>query len=193
MERDALRKEKIRARNSLTPIERKALSNRISCRIAGSEEFRRAETILLYKGVRGEVRLDLLEEMASKAGKRLSYPLCIESGEMIALIPEDETAWKKGSFGILEPVRQRAVLIAPQSIDLVLCPCTVFDRFCGRMGMGGGYYDRYLPMCENACIAAVAFEVQRAAEAPMESWDRPMDMVFTEAKCYIADGGRYNE
>ena len=52
------------------------------------------------------------------------------------------------------------------------------------MGMGAGFYDRYLAKCVNAHIAAVAFEVQKADCIPMEPWDKPMEMVFTEAGTY---------
>ena len=185
MERNMLRKEKIRARDSLTAAEREALSERISRRILDSETYRQAETLLIYKGVRGEVRLDVLEKAAAAEGKRLADPLCVGPGEMIALAadPLDESAWTKGAYGILEPARERAEEIAPKDIDLVICPCTAFDEACGRMGMGAGYYDRYLPQCGGAAVAA-AFEAQKAERVPMEPWDRAMDMVCTENRVY---------
>lgn len=186
MERNMLRKEKIRARDSLSAAEREALSERISRRILDSEEYRQAETLLIYKGVRGEVRLDVLEKAAAAEGKQLAYPLCVGPGEMIALAadPLDESAWTKGAYGILEPVRERAEEIAPKDIDLVICPCTVFDEVCGRMGMGAGYYDRYLTQCGGAAVVAAAFEAQKAERVPMEPWDQAMDMVFTENRVY---------
>ncbi len=48
--------------------------------------------------------------------------------------------------------------------------------------MGGGYYDRFLPRCERAVIAAVAYELQRVDELETEPWDVAMDLVFTEAE-----------
>ena len=182
--RKELRKSKIQARNSLFPEERERLSAVISERIAASEVFQRAKTVLIYRATKGEVRLDALEKADEAAGKRLVYPLCISDSEMISLLPEDENAWKPGYFGIMEPVRERSVEIPPEEIDLVICPYTVFDENCGRMGMGAGFYDRYLEKCVNAHIAAVAFEVQKADLVPMEPWDKPMEMVFTEAGTY---------
>ena len=182
--RKELRKSKIQARNSLSPEERERLSAIISDRIASSEIFKNAETVLIYRATKGEVRLDALEKADEAAGKRLVYPLCISDSEMISLLPEDENAWKPGYFGIMEPVREKSAEIPPEEIDLVICPCTVFDEDCGRMGMGAGFYDRYLAKCVNAHIAAVAFEVQKADPIPMEPWDKPMEMVFTEAGTY---------
>ena len=182
--RKELRKSKIQARNSLSPEERERLSAIISDRIASSEIFKNAETVLIYRATKGEVRLDALEKADEAAGKRLVYPLCISDSEMISLLPEDENAWKSGYFGIMEPVREKSAEIPPEEIDLVICPCTAFDEDCGRMGMGAGFYDRYLAKCVNAHISAVAFEVQKADSIPMEPWDKPMEMVFTEAGTY---------
>ena len=211
-ERQNLRKSRIAARDALSAEERDYLSKSIVSRILASQVFRQATTILIYKGIRGEVRLEALEEAVSAgaaspseeamhtraagpseeavsadfAEKRLVYPLCISKTEMIALEPLGEDSWKDGYCGIREPVREMSVEIRPEEIDLVICPCTVFDEAGGRMGMGAGFYDRYLPRCVNARIAAVAFEAQKADCVPMEPWDRPMDLVFTEKAVYCA-------
>ena len=199
-ERQNLRKSRIAARDALSAEERDRLSKSIVSRILASPVFRQAKTILIYKGIRGEVRLEALEEAVSAgvaspseeavgadfAEKRLVYPLCISKTEMIALEPQGEDSWKDGYCGIREPVREKSVEIRPEEIDLVICPCTVFDEAGGRMGMGAGFYDRYLPRCTNAHIVAVAFEAQKADCVPMEPWDRPMDLVFTEKAVYCA-------
>lgn len=97
---------------------------------------------------------------------------------MVVLLP-GEDAWQKGAYGIEEPVRALSEEVQPEEIDMVICPCTAFDGAGRRMGMGAGYYDRYLPKCRRAVIAAVAFDEQRAASVPVHDWDIPMQMVFT--------------
>ena len=201
-ERKALRKAKIAARDSLTAEERDRLSKSIVSHILGSRQFREAKTVLIYRGIRGEVRLDALEEAVEKgieaghpdfAGKRLVYPLCISKTEMIALMPEGADSWQDGYCGIREPIREKSQEIQPEEIDLVICPCTVFDENCGRMGMGAGFYDRYLEKCVNARITAAAFEVQKAEEVPMAAWDKPMEMVFTDVTVYCAKSACQND
>lgn len=179
-----LRRSRIRARDALGQAERAGLSRLISERILGSPEFRQAGTVLLYRATRGEVRLEGLEADPRAAGKRLVYPLCVSGSEMIALLPRGEDAWVSGYCGIPEPDRARSQLIPPEEIDLVLCPCTAFDEGGNRMGMGAGFYDRYLPQCVNAHVAAVAFECQKARPVPTDPWDRPMELVFTERAVY---------
>jgi 5-formyltetrahydrofolate cyclo-ligase len=104
---------------------------------------------------------------------------------MVAVLPgSGKDAWKSGYYGILEPDADKGTVIAPEDIDLVVCPCSSFDEDCNRMGMGGGFYDRYLPGCRSADFIAVAFETQKSEAIPSDPHDIPVDCVVTEKKCY---------
>ena len=202
-----LRLEKIAARDMLTPKERREKSEAIVRNILADPVFQKAKTVMIYRSVRGEVQLDMLPALAPE--KRYVYPLCVDKAEMIALCPlsrldgvgegekspngskvrgteeggtvaELSGAWRKGPFGIPEPDPEYSEIVAPEEIDLVLCPCSAFDRRHRRLGMGGGYYDRFLGKCVHAEIIAVAFAVQEADEVPTEAFDRKMDRVITE-------------
>ncbi len=179
--RSKIRAELKQARNSLTPQEREERSARAVERLAQSEVFQKAKTVMIYDHIGGELSLDSLLTHPASAGKRFCYPLCTSRTEMIAMIPG---AWQIGAYGIREPVRERSQELQPEEIDLVVCPGTGFDPACNRMGMGGGYYDRYLPRCVNARIVMVAFEAQKLAAIPVDPWDRPVEQVFTEDAVY---------
>ena len=173
-----LRREKIKARDAIPPLYRTEKSAAIVERILGSEVFRKAEVVMIYRAVRGEVRLDLLPVRAPE--KKYVYPLCVENNEMKALQPGSPEGWRNGPFHIPEPDPAFSEEIPPDRIDLVICPCTAFDEECNRLGMGGGYYDRFLPKCRNAAVVCVAFSVQRAESVPHGLPDRRMDGVITE-------------
>ena len=179
--RKALRAEKKQARSSLSPEERAEKSARAVERLAASEAFRAAETVMIYDHVGGELSLDSLLTHPAAAGKRFCSPLVLSKTEMIAMVPG---AWQLGAYGIREPVRELSEEVPPEALDLVVCPGTAFDPACNRMGMGGGYYDRYLPRCVNARIVMAAFEVQKVPALPVDPWDRPVELVFTEAETY---------
>lgn len=179
-----LRKRKIRARNSLTPEERESLSFEICGNIAASPEFRSAGTVMIYKAVKGEFNPEALTSLPEASGKRFVYPLCTGPGEMRAYLPETEDCWRPGFKNIPEPDPEKAAPVSPEEIDMVICPCSSFDEKLNRMGMGGGYYDRYLPLCGKSFIAAAAFEAQKSVELPAEAWDVKMKAVFTEKGIY---------
>ncbi len=179
--RTRLRAELKQARSRLSPQEREEKSAQAVERLAASEAFRSAKTVMIYDHVGAELSLDSLLTHPAAAGKRFCYPLCTSRTEMIAMIPG---AWQPGAYGIREPVRAQSEEVPPEALDLVVCPGTGFDPACNRMGMGGGYYDRYLPRCVNARIVMVAFEVQKRPAIPTDPWDRPVEQVFTEAAVY---------
>lgn len=182
-----IRREKIKARDTVSPRECAEKSAAIIERILESEIFRKAEVVMIYRAVRGEVRLDSLPARAP--GKKYVYPLCMANREMRALLPGASDSWRTGPFRIPEPDPEMSEEIPPDRIDLVFCPCTAFDTDCNRLGMGGGYYDRFLPKCGNAVVLAVAFEVQRTESVPHDFRDRRMDGVITEEREIKASGG----
>ena len=193
--RKALRKEKIKAREALTPQERAEKSRSICAHILQTPEWKHAKTVMIYKFVKGEVQLTALEEaneaLPEAERKTLLYPLCIEDRGMLAIAPGstdlNSAAWKKGAFGIPEPVPEQGRIVAPEDIDLVVSPCSSFDETFMRLGMGGGYYDRYLPKCTKADVMLVAFECQRAERIPAEDWDVPVPCIVTEERVLRAE------
>ena len=186
--RKALRKEKIKARESLTSQVRAEKSRAICANILQTPEWKRAKTVMIYKFVKGEVQLTALEDaneaLPEAERKTLLYPLCIEDRGMLAIAPGspdlNSSAWKKGAFGIPEPVPEAGRVALPEDIDLVISPCSSFDGTFMRLGMGGGYYDRFLPKCAKADVMLVAFDCQRAEKIPAEDWDVPVPCIVTE-------------
>lgn len=179
-----LRKKAIAAREALSPEERNQRSHIICERIASSPLYANADSIMIYSSVNAEVDLSHLASKASSDGKTVLYPYCRSKTEMDALLPGNAGAWKKGAFGISEPDPSKSTIFEPSAIDLVVCPCTGFDEACMRLGMGGGYYDRYLPKCENADVVAVAFDCQRIDRVPTDKNDAAVYAVFTEVETY---------
>lgn len=178
----ALRQEMLLARRGQGEEARREKSRRICAHMAAHPLFARAGTVLLYRAVRGEVDLAAL----AAAGKRLAYPRCLEGGAMEALVPWDSSAWRRGAYGIPEPDPERSDRLEPHELDLIVCPCVAFDDHFHRLGMGAGYYDRYLARCPETAAVAAAFAFQRAQRIPAAPWDRPMAAVFTEEGALLA-------
>lgn len=68
--------------------------------------------------------------------------------------------------------------------EILIVPLVAFDRNGGRLGYGGGFYDRTLERlrARRATLAiGFAFAAQEAADLPLEPTDQPLDMIVTEA------------
>ena len=68
--------------------------------------------------------------------------------------------------------------------ELVVTPLLAFDGSGGRMGQGGGYYDRTLGQLRaegRVFVVGLAFAGQEVEKLPAEDHDQPLDAVLTEA------------
>ena len=184
-EKESVRQQALLARSGLSDVERGTKSAAVVERIAALPEFRAAHTVMLYRAVRGELSLETLPVHPAAAGKRFVYPRCVSRTEMEAMLPG---GWKPGAFGIPEPDGETSETVQPEEIDLVVCPGTAFDDRGTRLGMGAGYYDRFLPRCRRAFIAMAAFEIQHFSSLPSSPRDFPLDLAVTEENLYLFPG-----
>ncbi|MDB5442612.1 MAG: 5-formyltetrahydrofolate cyclo-ligase [Phenylobacterium sp.] len=68
--------------------------------------------------------------------------------------------------------------------DLVVAPLLAFDRWGGRVGQGGGHYDRTLQTLRrhgSVFVLGLAYAGQEVDEIPMEPHDQRLDAILTEA------------
>lgn len=92
---------------------------------------------------------------------------------------------QSGRFGTLEPC-DREVL----QPTLLLVPLLAFDRRGGRLGYGGGYYDRTLagfgPGSDLVTIGC-GFVLQEVDTVPTGTHDRVLDAVATETGVFVVE------
>ena len=177
------RAEAYSRRRSLTEEERAAKSAAICCFLQKIPALCAAETVFSYAASPVEANLDEINQDLTAQGKKVCFPLCYRDGIMQAVLPapNDPQAWRRGAFGIREPVLERSSVVAPEEIDVVLVPCVAFDDRGGRCGHGKGYYDRFLEgISPNIPKILIAFDAQKTDEVAMEETDVRMDLVVTE-------------
>ena len=93
----------------------------------------------------------------------------------------------RGSYDLLEPET-----LAPSAqhefiADVIFLPLVAFDQNGTRLGMGGGYYDRYTSHSKHSRILRVglAHSIQEAKQPlPREPWDVSLDAVVTEQRAH---------
>ena len=175
----AQRKAGIAARRALSDNERTHSNAALCARIMALDCFKKAENILLYAAFGGEADLSALAVEAARQGKTLAYPVCGEGFSLTAAVPGPD-GWEVGTYGIRTPILSRSEILRPDQLDLVLVPCTAFDTACRRVGMGKGYYDRYLgdPAFRGFRVG-VCYAHQLVDDLPVEPHDVRMDRVIT--------------
>lgn len=88
-----------------------------------------------------------------------------------------------GPFGARVP--REGTQMVPQ---VLIVPLVAFDRFGGRLGYGGGFYDRTLEgLRARGPVFAVgyAWGAQEVARLPQEPTDQPLDALVTEAETLL--------
>jgi 5-formyltetrahydrofolate cyclo-ligase len=91
---------------------------------------------------------------------------------------EPDSKMIAGDFGALIP--ENLQWMVP---EILIVPLLAFDRQGGRLGYGGGFYDRTLEgLRTQGPVLAIgfAFAAQEAEALPLEITDQPLDMIITE-------------
>jgi len=95
---------------------------------------------------------------------------------------EPDRAMVEGKFGAAVP--KEIVFMRP---EIVIVPLVAFDRSGGRLGYGGGFYDRTLEgLRARGPVLAVgfAYAAQEADSLPLEPTDQPLDLLITEREIH---------
>lgn len=93
---------------------------------------------------------------------------------------EPDMPMRDGPFGAQVP--QEDDFFDP---EILIVPLVAFDLTGGRLGYGGGFYDRTLEglRARGAALAiGFAYDAQQSGALPLEPTDQPLDMIVTESR-----------
>lgn len=191
---------------------RKQAGAEIAMRLVMYPVFQQVETIFIYVNMEQEPDTRMIMETAWSMGKTVTVPRCLPGADhrMEAVVIQSLEDLVPGMMGIPEPKVGLPVLDA-YKIDLAIVPCMSADRSGGRLGHGGGYYDRFLKgtAMYKYCLCFEELLMENVAKAhnerdggslntgevvsgrissklPMEETDIPMDRIITEKQNYNA-------
>ena len=186
-----LRSEIARRVRAMSREDRAAESAAVCAHITGSPDYASARSILMYHALEDEVGLGALMDEAIQSGREVLLPVVQISdggegrGEMRILSLHDPVHdLCRGAFGIMEPCRGMP-LENLSAMGLVLVPGRAFDTAGGRLGRGGGYYDKFLRRLRPRKSGGppkigVAFGCQVVESVPRTGMDVLMDGLVTE-------------
>jgi len=133
---------------------------------------------MAFVGVGDEADTGATIDSLGVAGLRVLLPRVV-GDKIVAVVHDPGRALVAGAFGIPEPTGDP---VDPQEIDVVLVPGLAFTRDGRRLGQGGGFYDRFLPLVREDCVTVgVCFAEQIVDDLITEPHDRIVDLVITDA------------
>jgi 5-formyltetrahydrofolate cyclo-ligase len=180
----SLRLQVLRARDALPADLRMAASALIAATLSARSDFLDARVVLLTLPFGSEWDTMPLLSSALAQGKTVAMPRVNQERRMLETYAVCDAAREVGPGyrGIPEPIAD-CPPVPLASIDWVLVPGVAFDTEGGRIGYGGGYYDRLLPLLgKGTARIAGAFELQIVGSVPAAPHDGVVDAIVTEKR-----------
>jgi 5-formyltetrahydrofolate cyclo-ligase len=185
----ALRTRVLALRDALPEDARASASRAIAARIQARPDYGAANCVLVTLPFRNEWDTVALVRSALAAGKAVAMPRVDPNARMLDLHAIADLARDVGPGvrNIPEPL-SHCPTIAREAIDFVVVPGVAFDRNGRRLGYGGGYYDRLLPLLRTgAARVAGAFDLQLVDRVPAGPNDIGIDAVITESRALLME------
>lgn len=179
-----LRQSIIAAREKLSASARLRLSRAVIGSVCDLPSYRQAQTVLGYLNFGAELGAELWVQRALADGKRILLPRVNQASKHLDLykVQDLQHDVAPGLWGIREPVVERCIKEeALGTVDFILLPGVAFTREGGRLGYGGGFYDKLLArMPHRPTLVGGAFALQVVQEIPLESTDHKVEWLVTE-------------
>ncbi|MFP4634249.1 MAG: 5-formyltetrahydrofolate cyclo-ligase [Nitriliruptoraceae bacterium] len=180
-DKQALRASALAARRQLSRDERAAASARAVERLLELPELAGVRTVLLFAATRDELDVTGAVGQLHQRGARTLLPR-VRGDELELAAVGDLASLVLGYRGIREPA---GPAIDPEVVEVAVVPGVAFDPNGGRLGHGGGHYDRLLERLPTDTVrVGAAFACQIVPAVPREEHDQPVDLVVTEHRVH---------
>ena len=193
--RHELRRSLRQKRQSLTLEEQAQASERLALNLLNHPDLHRARHIGIYLANDGEIDPALYIDLGRKKGIHFYLPILhpIYPGKLVFSPYFDGVQLTANRFGIPEPPFAQSRRRPAWALDAVLFPLVGFDETGGRLGMGGGFYDRTFAFSRirprlAPKLIGLAHDFQKVKKLPIEPWDVPLHSVVTDKRCYRFSG-----
>jgi len=178
-EKTFLREALLRKRKNIPLFSRRAKSRRILKKLSETPVFKKAEHVAFYYGVSPEVETKSLLKKVLKNKKIYLPKVDPKKSLTLCRVRSLLKDLRKGAYNIREPKLPYEKRPASQ-MDIILVPGVAFDKKGGRLGRGGGYYDRLLRKAKNVVKIGLCFREQIVEKVPMKARDVRVDKVITD-------------
>ncbi len=186
-EKSGLRRRMLALRRALSSDESPYLIKSLFENLVSLSEYQNARLIMAYLAMPDEANLDLFIRYSLERGKIVCVPVCLDEENMEAGRLVSMSCFEKGPFG-LRNIPSGYEIISPKEIDMVLLPAVAYDLDGNRLGMGKGYYDRFLEMIPFKKRIGVAWNFQIVPKVPTDVHDKKVCKIVTEERIITVKG-----
>lgn len=188
VKRTLIRSESLKRRKKLPSSTRELYSKRITSHIIKWIEKNNKMvdcgtpySVMVYLSMKSEVDTQGLVDYLLNTGNTVTAPVVDNvSGMLIPRHINNLTSdLVQHKLGMLEPNENCPVFQTTQLTHIIV-PGIAFDMNGFRLGYGKGFYDRFLPSCLNVKTIGLAFQTQLVENTYPQSWDIPLQHIFTE-------------
>ncbi len=177
-DKQQLREDYKRRLEALSPGAYRHKSDTICNKLCALNEYHNATTVFCYMATTLEVDTSKLIKRVLADGKTLVVPR-IEGEAIVPHQIASTTELIPGPFDILHP-KSNSPTIDAGRLDLVVVPGLAFTKGGVRLGRGGGYFDRWLPLLSaHIPTIGLAFDFQIADTLPEQAHDIRVSRVIS--------------
>ena len=162
------------------PANRTACSRAMFDRLRALDSYRTRAPLFCFVGTGVEPDTLLLLHETLAFGRTVAVPLCLGAGRMEARVIRALDELRIGRYGIPEPPSD-APLLPRDQIGFAVVPCLCCGLNGGRLGHGGGYYDRYLAGAPFPWTVLCP-EILLLEKIPTDTFDLKAPLLVTEAR-----------
>ena len=124
--------------------------------------------------------LSLFKTLKNKKKITTSLPIILSNRTMRFVKWRAFEPLKVNQYGFVEPLNIHNIARP----DLVIVPLVAYDKFCNRLGYGGGYYDKflskYLKKNKKTLTIGIAFSFQKYKKIPTSKFDIKLNYILNE-------------
>jgi 5-formyltetrahydrofolate cyclo-ligase len=174
-----LRSELRRRRRALNAQQQLAAAQAVAAHCRQLPGFSNAHRIALYLAQDGEIDTTPLNAICRKLNMQLFLPVIGTDNSLSFARWDNDSQLKANRYGIPEPPGD-AWRCPTEELDILIMPLVGWDRRGGRLGMGGGFYDRTLAGVSGPLRVGLAHAIQELEDIPREEWDICVDFIATD-------------
>ena len=179
VQKAALRRTVRQLRRALPRAQRRRAARQAAVHLARACRRWQTRNIALYLGTAEEIDTAPLILRLLRLNCALHVPRIRAGGRLQFVRFTAGAPLRANRYGIAEPTASALAV----RLDLIVLPLVAFDAQGRRLGMGGGYYDRWLAGARSVrrpLRVGLAFALQEVRAVPAATQDVFLDAVVTE-------------